>query len=248
MAYKRCKNIHNIRFADIRTVHLQKVVDEIDKYSIKKSVRVLLNVLYEYADENDIVDKKYSKFIELGKPVKVYDRQPFTDEEIQILWDNVDKIPNVDIVLILNYTGSRVTELLEVENENVHLDERYIIGGKKTEAGKNRVIPIAKKILPLIKARYNPENKFLITEDGKPITYSHFRERIWLPLMKQLKQLGMAQHRIHDTKHTTATALSNAGVDDLTRKYILGHKTDTDITDRYTHRRIEQLVEAIDKI
>lgn len=225
------------------------MVDEIDKYSIKKSVRVLLNVLYNYAMKNDIVDKKYSKFIELGKPVKVYDRQPFTDEEIQILWDNVDKIPFVDVVLILIYTGMRITELLEVENENIHLDERYIIGGKKTEAGKNRVIPIAKKILPLIKARYNPENRFLITENGKPITYSHFRERIWIPLMK--KQVGMkqiGQHKIHDTKHTTATALSNAGVDDLTRKYILGHKTDTDITDRYTHRRIEQLVEAIDKI
>lgn len=104
-----------------------------------------------------------------------------------------------------------------MENENVHLDGRYIIGGKKTDAGKNRVIPIAKKIMPLIKARYNKKNKFLITENGKPITYGQFRESVWLPLMEQL---GM-KHRIHDTKHTTATALSNAGVDDLTRKYIL---------------------------
>ncbi|MBP3463240.1 MAG: hypothetical protein J6K45_02015 [Clostridia bacterium] len=37
-------------------------------------------------------------------------------------------------------------------------------------------------------------------------------------------------------------------IDELTRKYIMGHKTDTDITDRYTHRRIEQLVHAIDLI
>lgn len=80
------------------------MVDEIDKYSIKKSTRVLLNVLYNYAMKNDIVDKKYSQFIELGKPVKVYDREPFSDEEIQILWDNVDKIPNVDIALMLIYS------------------------------------------------------------------------------------------------------------------------------------------------
>ena len=106
-AYKRCEKIHNIRFADIRTVHLQKVVDEIEKYSIKKSTRVLLNVLYNYAMKNDIVDKKYSQFIELGKPVKVYDRQPFTDEEIQKLWDNVDKIPNVDLALMLIYSRNQ---------------------------------------------------------------------------------------------------------------------------------------------
>ena len=208
-AYKRCEKIHNMRFADLRTVHLQKVVDEIDKYSIKKSVKILLGVLYNYAMENDIADKRYSKFIKLGKPVKVYDREPFSDEEIQQkLWDNVDKIPFVDVVLILIYTGMRITELLEVGNENVHLDKdnRYIIGGKKTDAGKDRVIPIAKKILPLIKARYNKKNKFLITENGKPITYSHFREFIWIPLMEQLEM----NHTIHETRHTTATLLSNA--------------------------------------
>ena len=68
----------------------------------------------------------------------------------------------------------RITELLEVENVNVHLDERYLIGGKKTDAGKNRVIPINKKILPFIKARYNPENKYLINFEGKPVTYTTY--------------------------------------------------------------------------
>lgn len=43
--------------------------------------------------------------------------------------------------------------------------------------------------------------------------------------------------------------LADASVDRLTRKYIMGHKTtDADITDRYTHKRIEQLIDAIDKI
>lgn len=43
--------------------------------------------------------------------------------------------------------------------------------------------------------------------------------------------------------------LADAGVDKLTRKYIMGHKTtDTDINDRYTHKRIEQLRDAIDLI
>lgn len=37
------------------------------------------------------------------------------------------------------------------------------------------------------------------------------------------------------------------GVDELVRKRILGHSTQ-DITDRYTHTSIEQVVDAIDKI
>ena len=113
---------------------LQRTIDDIEKYSIRKSVKVLLNMLYAYAKKHEITDKEYNTDIELGKPVKVYDKQPFTDEEIQILWDNVDKIPFVDVVLILIYTGMRITELLEVENSNIHLEEKYLIAGKKTDA------------------------------------------------------------------------------------------------------------------
>lgn len=43
--------------------------------------------------------------------------------------------------------------------------------------------------------------------------------------------------------------MADAGVDRLTRKYIMGHKTtDVDINDRYTHKKIASLVAAIDLI
>ena len=99
--------------------------------------------------------------------------------------------------------------------------------------------------MPLIKARYNPENKFLITENGKPITYSHFRESIWIPLMEEL---GM-KHTIHETRHTTATKLYDAKVPTLIIKRILGHKAvEQEITTRYTHTSVKQMLKAIDKI
>ena len=44
------------------------------------------------------------------------------------------------------YTGLRPTELLEIQTENVHLDEKYMAGGMKTEAGKDRIIPLNDKI------------------------------------------------------------------------------------------------------
>lgn len=64
-----------------------------------------------------------------------------------------------------------------------------------------------------------------------------------------MEQLEM-NHTIHETRHTTATMLSNVKppIDELTIKYIMRHKTDVDVTQRYQHRRIEQLIEAIDKI
>lgn len=139
MAYKKCHRLHNIRFADIRALHLQRTIDEdCPTYSIRKAVRVLLNVLYKYAMKNDIVDKQYSKYIELGKPVKVHDKQPFTDEEIQTLWDNVDKIDGVDTILLMIHSCTRVTEMLTLETAKIKLDERYMIGRNKNRCWKEQ--------------------------------------------------------------------------------------------------------------
>lgn len=242
-AKKYCKQIDNIKFCDIRTIHLQRVIDDCPKYSIRKNIRILLNMLYKYAEKLDIADKRYSQYIELGKPVKVYEKTPFTEEEVQLLFDNVDKIPYIDTILAMVYTGTRITELLELLTEKVHLDERYMIGGKKTEAGTDRVLPLSKKILPYIEKYYNQGNKYLITMDGKSITYAQYKKYIWNPIMDKL---GLKK-KPHECRHTTATWLKNAGVDELTRKRILGHSTQ-DITDRYTHTSIKQLIDAIDRI
>ena len=193
-----------MRFADLRTIHLQRAIDDCEKYSIRKSMRVLLNVLFEYADKNDIINKKYNEYIEIGKAEAVHEKIPFTDEEIQILFDNEEKIDGVDTIIILIFTGMRINELLKQEIDKIHLDERYWIGGSKTTAGKDRVIPLHKKIIPYIKARYNSKNKYLISDaNGKPIPYYKYNNEVWKPIMQQL---GM-QHTIHETRHTTATKL-----------------------------------------
>lgn len=137
-AYNHCKKLYNIKFADLRKVHLQRVIDEDCKsYSPRQQVRVLFNALYKYAYDNDIVEKMYNQTVNIGKTVTVHEKQIFTDEEIrEKLWENVDKIDDLDTILILIYTGMRVSEFLEIKNENVHLDERYMIRRKENRCWK----------------------------------------------------------------------------------------------------------------
>ena len=242
-AYKRFESIHNIKFADLRTNTLQRAIDDCEKYSIRKNMRVLLNVLFEYADKNDIITKKYNEYIEIGKPETKHEKIPFTDEEIQKLKDN-DNIDGVDTVLMLIHTGMRINELLNLETKNIHLDERYWIGGSKTDAGKDRVIPLHKSIIPYIKERYNSKNKYLLSDNnGNPIPYHKYNNEVWKPIMKQL---GM-NHTIHETRHTLATKLDKVEENKLVIKRLLGHATQ-DITARYTKTSIEQLIDCIDKV
>ena len=46
-----------------------------------------------------------------------------------------------------------------MKTADVNLQEKFMRGGIKTAASKNRLIPIADKILPFISEMYNPENE-----------------------------------------------------------------------------------------
>lgn len=117
-------------------------------------------------------------------------------------------------------------------------------GGKKTAAGKNRIVPIHNRILPIVPEFYCKDKEYLIMENGKPISYHHFKDYHMVPLMDSL---GM-KHTLHDARHTCASLLKEYGCDDYYRKLILGHHIE-DLTDRvYTHVEIQRLLLEMNKI
>ncbi len=249
-AYRKyCKPLYKMRFKDIRLSHLQGVIDDSGMaHPTRASIKTLFNVLFTYAMKNDIVEKNYSQYVDVGQREGKINRKPFTQEEIQKLFDNVDKLEFVDTILIMIYTGLRVGELLDIKIENVHLDKRYMIGGFKTEAGTNRIIPISRKIEPFIKKYYekNKDKEYLITNfKGQQMCYSNYRREKFDNIMEKLELIG---HRPHDSRHTFATLMDNANANKLAIKRIMGHSS-PDITDKvYTHKTLEDLIEAIDLI
>ena len=82
-------------------------------------------------------------------------------------------------------------------------------------------------------------------DKGNPqtMTYNRFTRYHWNPLMKQLSM----DYTPHYGRHTCATMLREAKVEEDLRKLILGH-ANGDITDRYTHHSDSMLTEAIDSV
>lgn len=245
-AFKIAESLHEMRFVEIKSDHLQDVIDSCEKgHGTLRKLKTLYNQLFKYAMERDIVSKDYSQFVDIGKNESESTRKPFTLLEIQTLWDNVGRMDFIDTVLIMIYTGLRPGELLLIENANINIDERTMKGGLKTEAGKDRIIPISLKILPFIKNRMAKENEFLIVNyEGKQMRYWNYYEEKWKKMMEQLEM----DHKPHDCRHTFATLMDNAGANKVSIKRIMGHASQ-DITDKvYTHKDIEQLKKAIDLI
>lgn len=250
-SYKLCGTLYNKVFKDIRLADLQFVVDNCGKnYPTLRKLKVLFGQIYDYAMKNDICSKDYSKYVDISKfksknPNKM-DRNKFSKEDIERLWQQKDD-KYYQIVLMLIYTGVRISELLDLKKENVHLDKQYFdVLISKTENGIRKV-PIADKVLPFFEAWYHDtDSEYLLhTEDGSHFKYRNYYDSYFLPLMKNL---GLTQTP-HCCRHTCISMLAEAKVEQTIIKKIVGHSGAMTLTEKvYTHLDIEELVNAINKI
>ena len=250
-AYKTVFNqseaIHDVPISQIKTMHLQALINE--KKHLRASTlghhKSAYSQVFKYAIKNEIAAKNYAEYIDIPNTVKKKQKQVFTRAEIDTLFSYHEVgVPDVDIVLILIFTGFRIMELLKMKKENVNLAERYMVGGSKTDAGRNRVVPISRKIHGMLEDRMSGESEYLFpSPKGCVQIYQNFRPNVWIPLMEKM---GM-KHTAHDTRHTFISLMTDAGVEKIITQRIAGH-SNKDVTDHYTHLEIRKLIEAIDKI
>ena len=245
--YNYLRPLYSKRMKDIRTFELQNFINSLSHLSTGslKLVKSFIRMLFKDAMEMDIISKDYSEYIKLPKYKKVIERKVFTDGEIALLWDNVKVLDYADVILILIYTGMRINELLKLEKKNVNLENNTITGGSKTDAGKNRIIPIHPKILPLIVERMKNKTEYLIAnkKETNYYEYNNFRQNEFVKIMEQL---GM-EHTIHDTRHTFATMISDVSDNENAITGIIGH-TNINMTKKYTHTNIEKMRKEMEKI
>ena len=245
-AYDNVEKLHNMKIKDIKARHLQEAIDNCPKgLATKKKIKYLFGQIFAYAMQNDIISKDYSKYIDIGKTITENKREPFNAKEIELLWRHLDDIGFIDTVLIMIYSGFRIGELLELEITNINLTNKTMLGGLKTEAGKNRLVPIHPKIFPLIKKRYDSNEKYLIVNfKGKKMKYDNYYREKFIPIMEQLNM----KHRPHDCRHTFATLLSNANANSTAIKKMIGHESYITTEKIYTHKDIEELRKNVELI
>lgn len=239
-SFNHCKALYDKKFKDLRRTHLQGVINSLETRTAKSIVALLFRKMYAFAIANDIVSKDYSLTLNVPSKNRKAEKSIFTDEEIKKLWSIRGNI-NADILLILLYSGMRINELLKLRKEKIFLEENYLIAGSKTEAGKDRYIPIHHKIKPILAEYINANDTpyLFLGATKKPIRYDSYQRKRFAPLMKKLEM----SHTIHETRHTAITRLHNAGANPLAVKRIVGHADET--TEGYTHLEKALLHETI---
>lgn len=245
VAYKQFSELHERPFQFLKTADYDACFKR--RAHLSKStigfMKAVLHGMYDYALKYELVEKDYSRLITAEYTVNEEEAHtPFTEEEIKLLWKRQDE---AWFILVMIYTGLRASELCHIEIKNIHYEERYMTGGMKTDAGRNRVIPLHDSIIPLMKSHIDARYKYLIHDTrGRAYTFTAFYSTPWRRLMDLL---GM-EHKPHDTRVTCGTMMELAGVPLNRRKAILGHAQNDITEDVYTRIPVSELVKEINKL
>lgn len=145
------------------------------------------------------------------------------ESTIKWLWENKDD-DMVRLILIYIYTGCRVSELFNLQPEDIY-EDHFDIRHAKTAAGV-RQVPIADGIRCLFPMPKVPD-------------YRNF--------LYKFKEI-LPDRMPHDTRHTFISMMTEAGVDVRIIQSIVGHARKSNVTERYTHITLKAKLDAVNLI
>jgi len=238
-----CKAFHTFKYAGIKAYQMQETIDNCGYgYSTQNFIKVFWRHLDNFALEMDISTRSYANLLTSATAVVESARTPFTEEEVQTMWQN-EATPWVDSVLFMLYTGFRISEMLDLRTENVNLVDGTMKGGTKTQAGKNRIVPIHPKIRHIVERRMEDGSKHLFSFKGKECVSTTYR-MFWREIMDTAKM----EHTPHECRHTFRSRLDSAGANKRCIDLMMGHQS-KEVGERiYTHKTVGELKTAIELI
>lgn len=239
-AWRYLSAIGSVKMREIKTSHFQSVIDSAkvkNGRSVCEKIKNLSSLLCQRAMRDDIMDKNYALLLELPESTK-HEINVFTDDEINVLKAH-DANKQAKYILILIYTGMRESELLDLRIEDIDTVHWFAVGGSKTEAGKNRIIPIVECIRPYVTELIDgrSDGYLVIGDKGCKLNRNNYANRYFKKYLIDIKILKKPEEgerwRLspNSTRHTFATLAYKANIEKEVIRRVAGH-TDFEITDK----------------
>lgn len=258
-AYRRdltsfCEFLYDTESIDefnlIKRMHINIYIKELhDKSYTPTSVTRKIAAIrgwFRWLNANEIISSDPSLGVELPKLTKKLPKVISISEIENIIHNNLNETELVMMELLYG-AGLRVSELVNLELNNIDLDSRYVrcIG----KGSKERIIPIGEKakkavksylkIRELITKKYKLETKqFLLRDNGHLMT----RQDVYVFIRKQ-GELLKKHISPHTLRHSFATHMLENGADLRVVQELLGH-SDVSTTQLYTHVSKKRLKEV----
>ena len=268
-AYKHFRSLHGHFLDQIAPEDLQKCMDECPAgHRTHQNMKCVAGLLWSYAADHDLVDRDITRnlFIGRGKSIQ---RDPITEQEVTSIRNAIGKVRYAEYIFCMCYLGFRPGEMLELKKSMLHfsiipgedgaddIPVYYFINGKKTDAGKDRIVIVPDQILDIVLSRMFvpgtdlvfPMYVFSRAESNpfrhfKEMTHEYFNKHVFKPLMQQL---GYSSAKVpYCARHTYADLLKNAAGSDKDKAALIGHSDYLFTQDRYQSTAIADLKALVD--
>lgn len=227
-----------------QSVRLQKV----SPVTVNIELRTLSSVLnkafrWKFIDHNPFASLSLCRVPEKNP-------EYFSKEEFQIFYLAMGNDWYKDVVQFAVLTGMRRSEITHLKWRNIDLDKKIIqvVSSPtfRTKAGKKRIVPIHKKLRPILKIRFNSDpEKYVFTHCTRKVKESYVTHRFSdYKVLSGIQRKGL---HFHSLRHTFASWLVQEGVSLYEVQRLLGH-SNIAVTEIYAHLQPCQLHSAVNKL
>ena len=258
-AYAYFNKLAETKIRDISAGDLQQCMDDCPRgHRTHQNMKVTAGLLWAYAMDHNIVEKDVTKNLYIGKGASVQ-REPLTDMEVEKIRKEIGKDRYAAYIYALCYLGYRPGEMLEIKKDQVteHEGTLYITEGKKTDAGRDRVVPVHQKIEKIIRQQleidgteylfpmhvYDRKGNF---KGYKVMTDNYFNKYAFRPLADRL---GIPKNKVpYSARHTFSDKLKNADGTDKVKASLIGHSDYKFTQKKYQSTNLDELKTAMESI
>lgn len=239
---------------EIEIDDIQACLDDCPKGKrTRQNMRTLCGLIYKYAIPRGYATLNMAQYLTVTGEDRA-SRASFTDEQLKIIKNEIKEVPYADYIYCMCYLGFRPSEFLALDVKDYDSKNKAIMGGAKTEAGKNRTVTISPKIQPIIDrlTKGKISGPLFCDEHGNQFRYDYFRDEIFYPA---LAKMGIAnpiendRHKYspHTCRHTFATLMKNIQASDKDKLELIGHAS-PEMLRYYQDVRINDLKKITDAI
>ena len=219
----------------------------------KENMKALAGLMYKYAVPRGYAELNLGQYLIVSGEFGAA-RESFTQEQIERIRDAVSIIPFADYIYAMCYLGFRPSELLALSVDNYDANKKTLTGGAKTEAGKNRVVPISPKIQSIIDRLYagKASGALFCDEKGNQFSYDRFRDAVFYPTLEAVgienpMVNGIHKYSPHTCRHTFATLMKKVVAPDKDKMKLIGHAS-PEMLRYYQDVNLEDLKKIINAI
>ena len=248
-AFKHFSALHSTYVDLITARDLQECMDACPSGKrTHQNMRCIARLLWAYALDAEYVHKDITANLYTGKGGSKQ-REPITETELEVIRAAIPSEPYAAYVYALCYLGFRPGEFLKLKKADLHTEAGvvYLVGGGKTEAGRDRRVPVPPQISDIIARRMEIPGELLFPKlDGRPMSDEYFNKHVFKPLMARL---GIAAGKSpYSARHTYADKLKAVAGDDHAKAALIGH-TDYNFTrSAYQSTGINELAAITDSL